>query len=172
MHCEWVQNTLCQADRSFLGEVPGDAWALLWRMSYQQFKDMEGSRDLLRSLYIYRKLAVKVAEKHGFSVRDCFSKVTGLDLDVFWLLCMLLNGWCVDNRGRDITLDVLTTSRDFPGITKEIGLTFLELMGCDRQKYLKNLTDPMTGQTGYEPYNLNPLLKWPLVKINEASLIL
>ena len=168
-HCEWVQNTLCQADRTFIGEVPGDAWAFLWRMSYQQFKDMEGSRDVLRSLYIYRKLAMNVAQKYGFSVHDRFKEVTGLDLDVFWLLCMALNGWCIDNRGRDITLEVITRSRDFPGITTEMGLTFLELVGCDRQMYLQNLADPMTGRPGYEPYNLNPLLKWPLVKITEGA---
>ena len=26
-------------------------------------------------------------------------------------------------------------------------------------------------ETGYEPYNLNPLLKWPLIKIREGSFI-
>ncbi len=132
MHCEWIQNILCQADRGFLGDAPGDAMALLWRMAYQQFKDLEGNRDLLRSLIIYRRLALQASERHGYPLMARFKDVTGIDLDEFWFLSMALYGWCLDNRGKSITPEVFSRSKDFPALTKELGVKFFEFISWDR----------------------------------------
>jgi len=171
MHCEWAQNSLCQADKNFIGIVPGDAWAVLWRMSYQQFKDLEGNTDLPRSLIIYRKLAVQVAQRHSYSVSERFQEATGIALDLFWFISLALYGWILSNRGRAITSRVLSSSKDLPGLTKEISTKFLNLVSCNRDTFVQATFHPKSGELGYEPYNLNPLIKWPLIRITEDSYI-
>lgn len=130
-------------------------------MSFQQFKDLEGNRDLLRSLLIYRKLTLRVEKRHSYSMSKRFKDVTGIEIDHFWLIAIGLYGWCLDNGGKELTHKVISRAKDFPALSEELAARFLDLVSCDRQGYVQSLTHPSAVETGYEPYNLNPLLKWP-----------
>lgn len=171
VHCEWLVNSLSQADRKFVEEVPGDAWAMLWRMSYQQFGDLQGHQGFPRSLLIYGRFALSAADRHKYPLEERFRSITGIGLNEFWFLCMILCGWLIDNRGREITLKVISGSKDFPGLSDELGEKFLKLVACTRTEYVESRLDPRTGRAGYESYNLNPLLKWPLIKIGDDAYV-
>ena len=111
-------------------------------MSFQQFKDLEGNRDLLRSLLIYRKLTLRVEKRHSYSMSKRFKDVTGIEIDHFWLIAIGLYGWCLDNGGKELTHKVISRAKDFPALSEELAARFLDLVSCDRQGYVQSLTHP------------------------------
>ena len=168
MHCDWVPNTWCEVDREFVESDSDDPWPFFWRMAYQQFDDLESKQGLFRSIVIYRQLALMPAAHHNYPIYDRFMRIARVELDCFWLLGLALVAWFSGHPGRFVNPKELVQWSAIFGITEESIQRFLNLISCTRSEFVKALSHPKTGKTGFELYNVNPLLRWPLIRIGDG----
>ena len=169
---ELVTNVLCSADRVLGTRVPGQGWSLIHRIAYQQFPDQEADQYLPRTLVVFRQLATSLEGPFSFRLDNAYEKKHGLTLDDLWFMGFGLYSWVIGNPGKPFRQEVLTGSEEFKGLTSEKVRRFFSLVSCNYEQYRTNLDVPSTGKEGFEPYNLNPLLRWPILLMSNGQYVL
>ncbi|MBI2910127.1 MAG: hypothetical protein HYX92_21000 [Chloroflexi bacterium] len=170
--CQLTTNVLCSADRLVSATSAGAGWSLIHRFAYQQFPDQEGERFLPRILAIYRKIAPSLCEHFGFSLSQVYQQKYGLNLDELWFLGFGLYSCVNAHPGNTFGPATLCQSKDFKSISPPLANRFLDLVSCTPAEYCSRLGEPNTGEQGFEPYNLNPLINWPLIKLGDQEYVL
>jgi len=165
--CNMVAHVLCPADQQ---REPGWGWQFLQRMAYQQFWDQEDYSSWWRGLLLARELAPALATR-GFSLADAIRSVLGLPLDDFLFLGFAFFAETVAQPGRVFGVQQFAGSRDFD-IPSEAAETFLNVVSRDFTEYRAAAVDPSVTVTDYEPYNLNPLVRWPLIRLPDGNFVL
>lgn len=169
---ELVTNVLCSADTTLSTRVPGQGWSLIHRIAYQQFPDQEADQYLPRALVIFRQIAASLEGPFSFQLDNAYQGKYGLTLADLWFMGFGLYSWVIGNPGKPFRQEVLTGSEEFKGLTAEKVRRFFGLVSCNYDQYRKNLDVPSTGKEGFEPYNLNPLLRWPILLMSSGEYIL
>ena len=170
-----VGSVLPTADKPMEDDGYDDAAATLLRIANQQFADFEGLRAFLpRAILLYRECA-KVAEaQQGITLSQVLRDKTGLDIEegmflAFGLHTLLYEG----KRGHLLERDIMTQSAEFPGITKERVARLFDWLSTDYAGFRKAGELPEVGAAeGYEPYNLNPLVMYPIMRTPRGQYVI
>ncbi len=170
--CQLATNALPEADKLLGRAIRGDVGALLIRKAYEQFPDQEREEYLGRNLVIYRQIAPSVQGEYGFRLQKAYEDATGLTLDDTWFIGFAVYAHVMSQPGRYFTKSEFTESKDLPGLTTEKIDRFFELNSTEYTGYRAALDAGGTGKPGYESYNLNPLLRWPILRVDEERFVL
>jgi hypothetical protein len=167
--CELASATVTSPETAFGVPVSDNAWSLIHRAAYQQLPDQEEGGYAPRSLAIYRQLAPIIQDSVGFRFEDAFRSKYGLTVDESWRIGYGLYRQCLVKPG-----DTLHAR----GLTQEIGMSkvgearvgsFLRNMACDYAAFRALLDVPSGQNAHFEPYNLNPFRKHPVLKLPDDS---
>ena len=169
MCCELATGIISSPDMAFGVPVPDSAWSLMHRMAYQQFPDQEAQGYVPRSLVLYRWLAPGVQAWAGFDFEKAFHRAHGLTLGEAWAAGYALYRWTVDNAGTSFEGDGLTRALGLGGGAHDMAERLLRTVSCDYASYRALLDAPSGQRSGFEPYNLNPLRRYPVLRLPDGG---
>lgn len=159
--CELATSVVASASTSWGVPVPATAESLMHRVAYQQFPDLEEGGYVPRSLIIYRKIAPALREEAGFDFEQTFADRYGLSLNEYLRIGMQAYRWSMAWPGMPFSPSDVTPV----GSTKGAAKKALALLSCDYAVYRSMLDVPDGRNSHFEPYNLNPLRKSPILRL-------
>ncbi|MCH7801484.1 MAG: hypothetical protein IIC24_08090 [Chloroflexi bacterium] len=163
--CEMAASIVSSPDSAFGAPVSDSAWSMAHRIAYQQFPDQEESRYVPRSLAIYRQIAPTLVENGGFDFEQSYQQAYGLTIDDAWQIGYALTRWCLSNPGIAFSPSTLQQQLELEHIDQGKYRKFLATQSCDYDVYRSMLSTPTEGQPHFEPYNLNPFRKYPILTL-------
>lgn len=169
MCCDMAASVVSSPDTAFGVPVSDSAWSLTHRIAYQQFPDQEEQSYVPRSLALYRQIAPDLQDAAGFPFERAFEEAYGLSLDEVWRTGYALWQWCLENPGASFDGSGLARNVDLEGNAEAKVESFLSLMICDYASYRSLLGVPSGQQPHFEPYNLNPFRKYPVLKLPDGG---
>ncbi len=165
--CKLITSSQCEADRA---EATSSPASLLMRMAYQQFWDMEGLDSWPRGLIILREMATSLSQSDRYDLNASFSRIYGLAFDSFVVLSFALFALVINQPGRRFGVDQFTSSPDFDLSADEVE-KFLGIISCSMEEYRDYARNPATCLSGYDLYNLNPLIMWPGIRHSAGGVV-
>ncbi len=163
--CELATSVVASPGAAFGVPVPDSAWSLAHRVAYQQFPDQDAEGYVLRSLVLYRQIAPGLQQAAGFPFERAYSQRYGLALDEAWRIGYALYRWSRAIPGGSIDAQSLTRLSDLKGIGIGRVEGFLKTVTCDFAAYRSLLDGPSGQRPHFEPYNLNPFRKYPVLRM-------
>jgi len=160
--CDLAASVVTSQGRAFGVEVSSDACSLAHRMAYQQLPDHEERRYVPRSLLLYRQIAPALQNEMGFHFEKAFVERYSLTLDDYWRIGYGLYKWSLQNPGKPFNSGNFTQYIAGQGRAE----SFLKLLACDYDAFRSMLDVPNGKNPHFEPYNLNPLRKLPLLRLS------
>ena len=160
--CGLAVSVVASASSSWGVPVPADAESLMHRVAYQQFPDLEEDGYVPRSLIIYRRIAPALRHEVGFDLEEAFADRFGLSLEEYLRIGMQAYRWSVGSPGKSFSPTDLTPL----GWTQDAIEKALALLSCDHAAYRSMLDVPDGGNSHFEPYNLNPFRKSPILRLS------
>jgi hypothetical protein len=169
-----ASNVLSPADKP--PEKGADhAWAMLSRIANQQFGDFEDLGSIYgRALLLYGDCASQAEAQQGVTLTGVLREATGLDIEeamflAFAIFSLLSQG----NLGHLLERDIMTSSPEFPGLTAERVGRLFDWLSIDYEGFRRAGELPEAGaEEGYEPYNLNPLVRYPIVRTTRGQYVI
>ncbi|MCH7652471.1 MAG: hypothetical protein IIB14_02215 [Chloroflexi bacterium] len=159
--CGLATSVVASAASSWGVPVPSDAASLMHRVVYQQYPDLEEDGYVPRSLIIYRRIAPALRHEVGFDFEEAFADGYGLSLDEYLRIGMRAYRWCIDGPGKPFSPSDVTPN----GYTQGAVERALALLSCDYDAFRSMLDVPDGRNSHFEPYNLNPFRKVPVLKL-------
>lgn len=158
-------HVLPSADRPLEQDRPADAHATLVRIANQQFGDFEPIRAFYPRAMLLLQECVGSPQR-AMILDQVLRDITGLDLhEVLFLTFGLYTTFYEGKRGQLFEPDIMTNSPEFPGITRERMQRLLDWLSTDYEGFRRAGRLPEVGaQEGYELYNFNPLVKYPIIR--------
>lgn len=166
--CELATSVVVAPGAAFGVPVSDSAWALAHRVAYQQFPDQDADGYVLRSLVLYRQAAPGLQQAAGFPFERAYSQRYGLTLDEAWRIGYALHRWSRAIPGGSIDVQSLTRLSDLKGIGIGKVEGFLKTIACDFAAYRSLLDAPSGQRPHFEPYNLNPFRKYPVLRMPDG----
>lgn len=163
--CDMASSIMGSPNSAWGVTVSDNAWSMVHRIVYQQFPDRDQSGYVPRSLAIYRQIAPTLVEKCGFDFEQGYLEAYGMGVDDAWSIGYALFRWCQANPGVRFQPESLLDILDTDGSDLEMFQRFLAVYSCDYEMYRSMLGAPRPDQTHFEPYNLNPLRKSPILTL-------
>ncbi|MDP6453250.1 MAG: hypothetical protein QF898_08085 [SAR202 cluster bacterium] len=170
--CGMAASIVSSPDSAFGVKVSDSAWSMAHRIAYQQFPDQEESSYVPRSLAIYRQIAPTLVEEGGFDLERSYHEAYGLTIDEAWKIGHALTQWSISNPGKVFNPETLTQQLGLKDIHQEHYKNFLATQSCTYDVYRSMLSAPTEGQPHFEPYNLNPFRKFPILTLPDGNHIL
>lgn len=152
--------------------VSNDALSYNHRVAYQQFPDQEETRYVPRSLVIYRQIAPGVLENKDFDFERRFAETYGLTIDNVWNIGYALTQWANAHPGSTFDPNSLQDDLNLEEMDDGVYRKFLGIYSCDFDVFRSMLSSPVEGQRHFEPYNLNPFRKYPMLTLPNGKHIL
>ena len=160
--CGLAVSVVASASSSWGVPVPSDAESLMHRVAYQQFPDLEEDGYVPRSLIIYRRIAPALRHEVGFDLEEAFADRFGLSLEEYLRIGMQAYRWSMGSPGKPFSPTDVTPV----GWTQDTIGKALALFSCDYAAYRSMLDVPDGGNSHFEPYNLNPFRKSPILRLS------
>jgi hypothetical protein len=170
--CEIATSIVCSTNSAFGVPVSDSAWSMAHRIAYQQFPDQEESSYVPRSLAIYRQIAPTLVEAGGFDLEKSYQDAYGISIDDAWKIGYALTRWCLSNPGIAFDPASLEQQLGLEQFDQDDYSKFLATQSCDYDVYRSMLSTPVEGQPHFEPYNLNPFRKYPILTLPDGKHIL
>ena len=167
--CEMASSIVSSPDSAFGVRVSDVAWSMAHRIAYQQFPDQEESGYVPRSLAIYRQIAPTLVRDGGFDFEQSYQEAYGLTIDDAWRIGYALTRWCLLNPGTAFSPATLEKQLGLNRIDEGRYRKFLDAQSCDYDVYRSMLSTPIEGQPHFEPYNLNPFRKYPILTLPDGN---
>ena len=166
--CDLARAAVTSQDSTFGADAPPNAWSWTHRKAYQELPDQDQTH-VPRSLVLYRDLALELQDETGFHFQAAFARTHGLTLDEAWTAGYGLYRRCLETQGapfsaEDLTADPRLGSVDDAKVTSLVGM-----LSCDYQTYRSMLGVPDGLHPHFEPYNLNPLRKLPILRMPSGA---
>jgi hypothetical protein len=143
-----------------LGEETDDVSALLLRVAYLQFWDLESYDIFPRGMIMLREVADALPEADRYDLNEAFKSRFGFRFDTFVVLCFSLFALATNQPARRFGIEQLAGSAEFDLPREEIA-AFLEYVSCDLGSFRERANDPRVLVPNFEPHSLNPLVRWP-----------
>ncbi|MCH8061950.1 MAG: hypothetical protein IH861_05560 [Chloroflexi bacterium] len=159
--CGLATSVVASASSSWGVPVPSSAESLMHRVAYQQLPDLEEDCYVPRSLIIYRRIAPALRHEVGFDFEEAFADSYGLSLDEYLRIGMQAYRWSLGNPGKPFSPSDATPV----GCTQGDVEKALALLSCDYAAYRSMLDVPDGRNSQFEPYNLNPFRKAPVLRL-------
>ncbi len=166
--CGLAVAAISSEDSAFGVEAPPNAWSWTHRNAYQGLPDRDRTH-VPRSLILYRDLAPGLQAATGFTFESDFANAYRTTPDEAWTASYALYRRCLDTGGDAFGVDDLTADSRFAGIDRRTIVSVLDMLSCDYDKYRSMLAVPDGRHPHFEPYNLNPLRKYPLLQMPGGS---
>jgi hypothetical protein len=166
--CEMAAGVVSSPGAAFGVPVSDSAWSLAHRIAYQQFPDQGAKTYAPRSRVLYREIAPRLQDEAGFRFEEAFEGAYGLGMDDAWKIGGALYRWCLRNPGASFDGGVLAESLEPGGISEASVQHFLGIVACDFAAYRSLLGVPSGQQSHFEPYTLNPLRKYPVLRLPDG----
>ena len=157
--CGLATSVVASPSTSWGVPVPATAESLMHRVAYQQFPDMEEDGYVPRSLIIYRRIAPSLGYDAVFDFEAAFADSYGLSLDEYLRVGMQAYRWCVSKPGEPFSHGDVTPA----GWKQDTAERALTLLSCDFAAFRSMLDVPDGRNSHFEPYNLNPFRKAPIL---------
>ena len=170
--CEMAASIITSPDSAFGVKVSDSSWSMAHRIAYQQFPDEEESSYVPRSLAVYRQIAPSLVEESGFDLERRYQDAYGLTINDAWNIGYALTQWCLANPGTSFNPASLEQQLGLADIDKDTYGKFLTTQACAYDVYRSMLSAPTEGQSHFEPYNLNPFRKFPILTLPDGNHIL
>ena len=167
--CEMATSVISSTDKAYGVPVPDDGWSLMHRIAYQQFPDQEEHGYVPRSLVLYRQIAPNLQDASGFHFEKEFEDAYGLSIDEAWMIGYSLYRWCLENPGVSFDGSDLARLIEVDGDAERKAKNFLSVMSCDYASYRTLLGVPSGQHPHFEPYNLNPFRKLPILELPDGQ---
>lgn len=167
--CELASAAVTSPKTAFGVPVSDNAWSLIHRAAYQQLPDHEERGYAPRSLLIYRQLAPSLQDAVGFRFEDAFRSKYGLTVDESWRIGYGLYRQCLAKPGDTLHARGLAQEIGMSGVGEAKVGSFLRNMACDYASFRALLDVPSGQNAHFEPYNLNPFRKHPVLKLPDDS---
>lgn len=148
-----------------------DAERFMIRVAYQQFPDFYGDNDTLaRTRLLFRTCAKTVVAKTRFDIDEAYKEATGLTLDQTWDLTLALLGLVFSKRG-DIQPGPLKPGDLQQNISEPDVNRFVGMISISPQEFREKMKLPEYQVDPRETFNPNPLVNWPMVRLENNRLV-
>ena len=168
MLCDLAAAAVTSQDSAFGVEAPPNAWSWAHRKAYQELPDQDQTH-VPRSLVLYRDLAPELQGETGFQFEAAFARTHGLTLDEAWTAGYGLYRRCLETEGAPFSAEDLTADPRFGSIDDEKVASLLGMLSCDYTTYRSMLGVPDGRHPHFEPYNLNPFRKFPILRMPSGA---
>ena len=168
--CALAGAAISSQDSSFGVEAPPNAFSWTHRNAYQELPDRDRTH-VPRSIMLYRDVAPGLQAATGFPFEADFARAYGITLDEAWTASYALYRRCLDMDGAAFDVDDLAADSRFAGINRAMIVGVLERLSCDYATYRSMLAVPDGQHPHFEPYNLNPFRKFPVLRMPGGSYI-
>ncbi len=168
MLCDLAGAAVTSQDSTFGIDAPPNAWSWTHRKAYQELPDQDQTH-VPRSLVLYRDLAPELQSETGFQFEAAFARTHGLTLKEAWTAGYGLYRRCLDTQGAPFSAEELTADPRLGSIDDAKVTTLLGMLACDYQTYGSMLGVPDGLHPHFEPYNLNPLRKLPILRMPSGA---
>ena len=166
--CALAGAAISSQDSTFGVEAPPNAFSWTHRNAYQELPDRDRTH-VPRSLILYRDVAPGLQAATGFTFEADFANAYNTTLGQAWTASYSLYRRCLDTEGAAFDVDDLTADPRFAGIERPMIVGILERLSCDHATYRSMLGVPDGRHPHFEPYNLNPLRKFPVLRMPGGS---
>ncbi|HAL46585.1 MAG TPA: hypothetical protein DCP37_02415 [Dehalococcoidia bacterium] len=167
--CELASSVILSPDMAFGVQVSDSAWSMAHRAAYQQLPDGEADGYVPRSLALYRQIAPTQQETARFDFEAAYEEAYGITIDQVWTIGHALWGWCLEHPGESFDAASLATHIGDDGIDAKQVESFLAIMACDYATFRSMLGVPSGSHPHFEPYNINPFRKYPILKLPDGK---
>ncbi len=167
--CELASSVIVSPDTAFRVQVSDSAWSMAHRAAYQQLPDGEADGYVPRSLALYRQIAPSQQGVAGFAFEAAYEEAYGITIDQVWTIGRALWDWCLEHPGESFDAASLAKQTGDVGIGAKQVESFLVIMACDYAAFRSMLGVPSGQHPHFEPYNINPFRKYPILKLPDGK---
>ena len=167
--CEMAASIVSSPNSAWGVQVSDSAWSLAHRIAYQQFPDQEESGYVSRSLAIYRQIAPTLVANGGFDLEQSYQEAYGLTIDDAWKIGYAIARWSLSNPGVTFNPASLEGQLGLKHVDRDQYGKFLATQSCNYDVYRSMLSTPIEGQPHFEPYNLNPFRRYPILTLPDGD---
>ena len=159
-----------QTPKSYPLKTLEDVNRFFMRTAYQQFPDFYGnSETLARTHLLFRTCAKEVEKETGFDVDEAFEQATGLTLNKFWEITLLISGLLLQQKHGVIKTPLKPDAQLNRNLSESDVARFLNLISLKSEEYRQKMELENYQVDPFETFNPNPLVNWPVVKIDDHT---
>ena len=151
--------------------APEGAEAFEHRIAYQQLPDSE-SLYVSRSRLLYREIAPRLQGSVGFAFEKAYEDRYGIGLDATWAIGRAIYHRSLSNPGAVFAPGDLTGEPGLEDVAETDVESFLGIMACGYDEFRQMLDVPLGQSSHFEPYNLNPMRRHPIIRLPDGPYIL
>jgi len=167
--CELASEVIVSPDSAFGVPVSDTAWSMQHRAAYQQLPDGEASGYVPRSLALYRQIAPGLQDSSGFAFEAAYEQAYGVTIDQVWVIGRALWERSQEHPGESIDAADLASHIAVDGVGAAQVESFFAIMACDYATFRSMLGVPSGEDPHFEPYNINPFRKFPILKLPDGK---
>jgi len=143
-----------------------DVQRFMIRLAYQQFPDFYGDNDTFaRTRLLFRSCAKTVASKKPFDIDRAYLDGTGVTLDQSWDLTVALLGLILTENG-GIQPGPIKAGYLRQNISESDIARFVDMISLTPKGFKQKLQQPRYHVDPHETFNPNPLVDWPLIRLD------